>query len=57
MVEMLQQQATNTTGKQEWQQCYLSWLQWSANIQKKEISFCALFVFVFPFQSEQEWEN
>ena len=46
--------ATNKTGKQEWQQCCLSWLQWSANIQKKEISFCALFFFVFPFQSEQE---
>ena len=46
--------ATNTTGKQECQQCYLSWLQWSANIQKKEISFCALFILnVFPFQSEQ----
>ena len=45
---------TNKTGKQEWQQCCLSWLQWSANIQKKEISFCALFFFVFPFQSEQE---
>mgnify|MGYP007058290029 CR=1 FL=1 len=46
--------ATNTRGKQEWQQCCLSSLPWSANIQKKEISFCALFVFVFPFQSEQE---
>ena len=46
--------ATSKTGKQEWQQCCLSWLQWSANIQKKEISFCALFFFVFPFQSEQE---
>ena len=47
--------ATNSTGKQQWQQqCCFSWLQWSANIQKKEISFCALSVIVFPFQSEQE---